>query len=51
MSFGFSVGDFVTIFQIVQKIYEQVVDAPEQYKAISDEYATLMYLYLCLSTE
>jgi hypothetical protein len=51
MSFGFSVGDFVTVFQIVQKILEQVVGAPEQYKAISDEYATLMNLCLCLSTE
>jgi hypothetical protein len=37
MSFGFSIGDFITILQLANKIRERFVDAPEQFKAISDE--------------
>ena len=37
MSFGFSVGDFVTILKLANNIRERFVDAPEQFKAISDE--------------
>jgi hypothetical protein len=42
MSFGFSVGDFVTVLQLANKIRGRFVDAPEQFKAISDERVTLM---------
>jgi hypothetical protein len=37
MSFGLSVGDFITILQLANKIRERFVDAPEQFEAISDE--------------
>ena len=37
MSFGFSVSDFITILQLANNIRERFVDAPEQFKAISDE--------------
>jgi hypothetical protein len=37
MSFGFSVGDFITVLQLVFKIRQEFVDAPIQFKAVSDE--------------
>ena len=37
MSFGYSVGDSITIIQLANKIRERFVDAPEQFKATSDE--------------
>jgi hypothetical protein len=37
MSFGVSVGDFVTIVQLANKIRQRFVDAPEQFTAINDE--------------
>jgi hypothetical protein len=37
MSFGFSVGDFITVLQLANKFRERFVDAPEQFEAISDE--------------
>jgi len=37
MSFGFSVGDFITILQLASNIRKQFVDAPSQFKAIADE--------------
>jgi hypothetical protein len=37
MSFGFSVGDFVTILQLANTVRERFVGAPEQFKAISNE--------------
>jgi hypothetical protein len=44
MSFGFSVGDFITAIELVNKIRKDFVDAPSQFKAISDEYAILATL-------
>jgi hypothetical protein len=41
MSFGFSVGDFITVIGLANKIRKEFVDAPSQFKAISDEYAAL----------
>jgi hypothetical protein len=41
MSFGFSVGDFITVIELANKIRKEFVDAPSQFKAISDEYAVL----------
>jgi len=37
MSFGFSIGDFITVLQLANQIRQQFVDAPDQFKAISDE--------------
>lgn len=37
MSFGFSVGDFITVLQLIKEIRKGFVDAPNQFKAISDE--------------
>jgi hypothetical protein len=38
MSFGFSVGDFIAAIELANKIRKQFVDAPSQFKDISDEY-------------
>jgi hypothetical protein len=38
MSFGFSVGDFITAIELANRIRTQFVDAPDQFKAISDEW-------------
>jgi hypothetical protein len=37
MSFGFSVGDFLTAIELANRIRTRFVDAPDQFKAISDE--------------
>jgi hypothetical protein len=37
MSFGFSVGDFIAAIELANKIRKEFVDAPSQFKAISDE--------------
>lgn len=37
MSFGFGVSDFVTVLQLANRVCQRFVDAPEQFKAISDE--------------
>ncbi|OBT62628.1 hypothetical protein VE03_08515 [Pseudogymnoascus sp. 23342-1-I1] len=41
MSFGFSVSDFITAIQLANKIRKEFVDAPSQFKAVSDELRTL----------
>jgi hypothetical protein len=38
MSFGFSVGDFIAAIEFANRIRKEFVDAPSQFKAISDEY-------------
>ena len=40
MSFGFSVGDFIAVVQLANLIRQRFVDAPDQFKAISDELVT-----------
>ena len=37
MSFGFSVGDFIAAIELANKVRRDFVDAPGQFKAISDE--------------
>ncbi len=37
MSFGFSVADFLAAIELVNKIRKEFVDAPSQFKDISDE--------------
>ncbi|PMD63451.1 uncharacterized protein K444DRAFT_556103, partial [Hyaloscypha bicolor E] len=41
MSFGFSVGDFVAVLQLANDVRKQFVDAPSQFKAISEEVKSL----------
>lgn len=40
MSFGFSVGDFIAVIELTNRIRKKFVDAPDQFKAISDECVT-----------
>jgi hypothetical protein len=37
MSFGFSVGDFIKVIELANKIRREFIDAPSQFKNISDE--------------
>lgn len=41
MSFGVSVGDIIAISKLASTIRRQFIDAPDQLKAISDEYVAL----------
>jgi hypothetical protein len=40
ISFSFSVSDFIAAIELANKIQKEFVDAPGQFKAISDKYAT-----------
>jgi hypothetical protein len=40
MSFGFGVGDFITVLQLADKIRARFVDAPSQLRELSNEYVT-----------
>jgi hypothetical protein len=37
MSFGFSIGDFLAIIELTNKIRREFVSAPSQFKNISDK--------------
>lgn len=37
MSFGFSVGDFIAVIELANRVRKEFVDTPSQFKAISDE--------------
>jgi len=37
MSFGFSVSDFIAIYELASKFQKQFIDDPDQFKAISNE--------------
>jgi len=39
MSFGFGVGDFISAIELANKIRKEFIDAPSQFKDISDELA------------
>jgi len=41
MSFGFRVGDFIAAIELANKIRKEFIDAPGQFKDISDEYEIL----------
>ncbi|KFZ02648.1 hypothetical protein V500_00038 [Pseudogymnoascus sp. VKM F-4518 (FW-2643)] len=41
MSFGFSIGDFIAAIELANRIRKEFVDAPSQFKAISDEVRSL----------
>jgi hypothetical protein len=49
MSFGFSVGDFVAAIELANKIRKEFVDAPSQFKGISDECVILTRLWAMLT--
>jgi hypothetical protein len=37
MSFGFSIGDFIQAIDLANRVRKEFVDAPSQFKGISDE--------------
>ena len=37
MSFGYSVGDFITLLRLANAVRKRFVDAPGQFKAVSEE--------------
>lgn len=41
MSFGFSVGDILAVLELANKVRKRFVDAPEQLKAVRDEYVKI----------
>jgi hypothetical protein len=41
MGFGFSVGDFLAAIELANKTRKEFVNAPNRFKAISDECAVL----------
>ena len=41
MSFGFSIGDFMALSQLVVVVYKQCRDAPNEYKALANEVRSL----------
>lgn len=41
MSFGFSVGDFIVLLELANRVRKQFIDAPHQFTAISDECRSL----------
>ncbi|RJE21197.1 Phosphorylase superfamily [Aspergillus sclerotialis] len=44
MSFGFSIGDFITVIEHANKIRKEFVEAPCQFKAISDEVRNFSFI-------
>jgi hypothetical protein len=45
MSFGFSIGDFLTVIERANNIRTNFVGAPAQFRALSDEYGATVSLY------
>lgn len=41
MSFGFSVGDFLAVIELANKVRKDFAGAPEQFKHISNEFVPL----------
>ena len=46
MSFGFSIGDLVTLIDLANKIRKQFVGAPSQLQKISDEYVRRIGIFV-----
>ncbi|KAJ5461616.1 uncharacterized protein N7458_003168 [Penicillium daleae] len=44
MSFGFSIGDFLAVIQLTNKIRKEFVGAPDQFKAICDAVRNLSFV-------
>jgi hypothetical protein len=49
MSFGFSVGDFITVIELAAKIRKEFAGAPGQFKEITDRYGFLWLVWAMLS--
>lgn len=45
MSFGFSVGDILTVSQLAVKVYTAYKDAPDDYKHIAEEVDSLQSMF------
>jgi hypothetical protein len=45
MSFGFSVGDFITVLDHANNVRLKFVGAPAQFKALSDEYSAIVLFF------
>jgi hypothetical protein len=43
MSFGFSVGDFLTVFEQANKLRKRFVNAPAQFDALSEQYSFILF--------
>jgi aspartate carbamoyltransferase catalytic subunit len=43
MSFGFSVGDFLTVFEQANKLRKRFVNAPAQFDALSEQYISILF--------
>lgn len=41
MSFGYGIGDFITVIALANKIRKDFSGAPSQFKSINDEYVPL----------
>jgi hypothetical protein len=41
MSFGFSVGDFIAVLQLANKVRKNFVGAPDQFKDVSNEWVLI----------
>lgn len=50
MSFGFSIGDFITIVELATKVRKGFVGAPSQFKDVSTEYVARHTFYRKLLT-
>lgn len=44
MSFGFSIGDFLTVFEHANKLRKRFINAPAQFHALSEQYVPLKSL-------
>jgi hypothetical protein len=44
MSFGFSIGDFITALELAKKTRKEFVGAPAQFKSISNEYVAYPFV-------
>lgn len=45
MSFGFSIGDFVTLLELTNRIRKRFVRAPTEFREISEEYVSAVQVY------
>jgi hypothetical protein len=45
MSFGFGVGDFVSLLTFANKLRRDFVGAPSQFNSISEESVPIVYSY------
>jgi len=51
MSFGFSVGDFLAVGQVVLKLYNACKDAPAEFKELSGELSSIHTVLFSLAEQ